>query len=266
MLAGEDWDHWIYRSTDSGVTWAVTSGATGQWRSFAMTGDATVAYAVGGGIVWRSITGGATWYDSFAPPSGGLYSIACSTDGMKVAAASGGGGQVDVYVSSNGGLSWSPRFSLASTKSPHISVSGDGSKMLLVSGASYVSSDGGNTWNYAAPTAERSAVSGDGKTMAIVGSTDGPGGLSASMDGGASWAAVRTSPLWADSVALSTDGNRAVFAGYGGAIVATRLLQTTLGTGGQIDGEQFDTIELQYIGGGTYIVRGHSTASGFTVR
>lgn len=266
MLAADDWNSWIWRSTDSGLTWAATSGAPQSRRSFAMTGDATVAYADG---IWRSITGGATWYDSFVPPTGGYQAVACSADGMKVVVATGGGGTqaVNVYVSSNGGLTWSPKFSAPTTKTPHISVSADGSRMLLVSGMSYVSSDGGNTWNYAATSAERGAVSGDGKTMAMVGSsTGGPGGLSVSTDGGVSWAAVRTSPLWADSIALSTDGNRAVFAGYGGAIVATRLLQTTSGTGGQIDGEQFDTIELQYIGGGTYIVRNHSSASGFTVR
>jgi hypothetical protein len=58
-----------------------------------------------------------------------------------------------------------------------------------------------------------------------------------------------------------------VFDGSGGYLYTAQVLKTSLGVQGAIEGDQYDAIDLQYIGGGAFIVRGNASASGgFVVR
>lgn len=266
MLAGEgNGGMLIWRSTDGGVTWLPTASPTGSWHAMALTYNGSQAFAVHGSpVVWKSLDGGVTWYDSFYAGLG-LGSIAASADGSRLV-ASGGSGNTAIYTSSNGGLTWTGRLTLMNVLLPHVSISADGNKMLLLTSSTWVSDDSGVNWITRAPSANRGAVSANGKSMVVIGPNDNRGLISTSLDGGVNWAPLVTSTLKAEVLAVSADGNRAVFAAKKSPLVITRLSQTTTGTSGQIDGEQFDAVELQYIGAGTYIVRGHSSASGFTVR
>jgi hypothetical protein len=74
-------------------------------------------------------------------------------------------------------------------------------------------------------------------------------------------------------VASSADGSRNAAVSvngvgdyYGaGRLMISTTASTTLGTAGGIVGKQFQAIELQYIGGGSFIVLG-AAGTGFDVR
>jgi len=143
-----------------------------------------------------------------------------------------------VFTSSNYGVSWQRR--LSSTDS------------TLTKGG----------WN---PV----AISMDGSTMIA----SGLGRWHISRDAGRSWGALAHDYLGnVKGVAVSVDGAQIAAAVTGGVTfglftsVASGY-QTSLGISGSITGGQYDSIELQYIGGGTFIVLSSSAYSsgGFAV-
>jgi hypothetical protein len=104
----------IYRSSDSGVNWGITSAPSGQWRSLASSADGTKLFAADGGTnaaVYRSLDSGETWVRTSAP-AWSWTSLACSANGTRLLAAAStdltgtfGGGRI--YVSTDSGNSWS---------------------------------------------------------------------------------------------------------------------------------------------------------------
>jgi photosystem II stability/assembly factor-like uncharacterized protein len=77
-----------------------------------------------------------------------------------------------------------------------------------------------------------------------------------STDSGATWTARDSSRSWY-SVASSADGTKLVAVEQGGQIY-TSTLGSTVGINGALIGDQYEAVELQYIGNGTYILLSHS--------
>jgi hypothetical protein len=79
------------------------------------------------------------------------------------------------------------------------------------------------------------------------------------MDSGFTWTARDSSRIW-QSIASSADGTKLVACIDGGKICTstpTNTASTTVGTAGFVSGAQYDSLEFQYMGAGTFTVLSH---------
>jgi photosystem II stability/assembly factor-like uncharacterized protein len=184
-------DGLIYYSSDSGMSWRMSSGLPNLWACLASSADGSTvvaaaspplapsagAYLSGDGLIYISRDGGVTWAPSKAP-SLNWASLAASADGRQLVAAS---------------LGYS-----------------DGTSQIA--GAIYRSADSGTTWiKTSAPGIPWTSValSVDGTKLVALGGT---GQLHASNDAGATWTSMSTPALGWAAFAMSADGTRLIIA------------------------------------------------------
>jgi len=219
----------IYRSVDSGATWAVTGAPAAHWNSVASSSDGTKLLAGSTTYLYRSVDSGATWKQ--IGPQGAWSSVASSSDGAKLVAGfiSGTDGGY-VYTSSDSGVTWTQA---GNHKSDAWSVasSSDGSKLVAVEGMNsdfvggyiYTSADSGATWTQTGSLQYWASVasSSDGSKFVAVPSNNY---IYTSADSGATWTQTNDWPTdptgarwgeagdWPDwqSVASSSDGTKLV--------------------------------------------------------
>jgi len=104
----------IYASTDSGTNW-VAAGPAAQWHSVACSANGTKMIAAAEyGALYMSWNSGASWSPLPLPADADWFSVACTADGTKLAAVTDTQSGVfakpsdsSIYLSTNGGLSWS---------------------------------------------------------------------------------------------------------------------------------------------------------------
>mgnify|MGYP000638559620 CR=1 FL=1 len=138
----------IYISSDSGVSWtAKTNAGSRDWRGIASTPDFNkLAATVANGNIYVTIDGGDNW--SAWTNAGVKYwsGIACSPDFSMIIAAVWGVTSDFIYVSLNGGVTWS---ALAWTRKwSGVTASSDFVKMAacITSSSIYMSVDSGVSW------------------------------------------------------------------------------------------------------------------------
>jgi len=145
----QEYNGYLYTSTDSGVTWTQrTSPGTQQWYGLAISGNGSIMYAAAGYAdnVYKSTDSGATWSQISSLGLGLWRGITCSSDGQIVATMSASGSRYVSY-SSNGGTTWS-----TTPTSPGLfesmACSGSGQIMFGTVGSDQikVSTDFGATW------------------------------------------------------------------------------------------------------------------------
>jgi hypothetical protein len=113
----------IYLSTNSGVSWNLTSAPCENWASVAMSADGTELVAATASAIFISRDIGATWSNTSAP-SQGWTSVRLSSDGAKLVAA----GFDAVYTSTDYGTTWAEASApFAAWNS--LTCSGDGSRI-----------------------------------------------------------------------------------------------------------------------------------------
>jgi len=158
----------IYRSSDSGVTWAEIqpAGATTKtWTALACdaTGNTLVAACSFGwaekGFVYVSVNGGVNW--TLRTPQGTDYAdwsaVASNSDGTKLVAVCLGAGSSwpqnngvgRIYTSTDSGATWTLRSPTASPRMWNsVASSSTGSNLVVCGwdGLVYFSSDSGATW------------------------------------------------------------------------------------------------------------------------
>jgi hypothetical protein len=246
----------IYVSPDSGATW--TQVASSQlWSSIASSSDGVhLVAAVGGGQLWVSSNSGTTWTATATTQS--WTSVTSSADGTHLAATVNGG---QVWVSTDSGVTWTAKASAQNWAS--IASSSDGSHLAATvnGGQIWVSTDYGTTWTAVASsqTWGNIASSPDGKRL--VASVSG-GFLWTSTDGGATWTQANVG-----SYAVAATSRYFYSGFYNGLIYKSTSNVTTVGTSGYLSGSQYDAIELQYVGGGRFIVLTSTNNSGsFTIQ
>jgi hypothetical protein len=122
-------------------TWTQQTGS-GQhnWYSVASSSDGTkLAAVVNGGYIYTSTNGGVTWTEQTGSGQHGWFSIASSSDGTKLAAvnydgsncgSSGGCLISDLYISTDGGVTWTIQTSQHDWYS--VASSSDGKKLAAV--------------------------------------------------------------------------------------------------------------------------------------
>ena len=143
---------YIHTSSDSGLTWAVTSAPAAHWMSVTSSSDGLkLAAVVWSGGIYVSTNRGGTWTLTSATTQK-WSAIASSSDGSRLIAAVFGGG---LYSSTNGGTSWNQLTSVPSSPWARVASSADGSELvalalkgwpLLGEGGAWISFDAGATW------------------------------------------------------------------------------------------------------------------------
>lgn len=241
----------IFTSIDSGATWT-PQGPTLNWIGVASSSDGTKLVAVpNGDQIYTSIDSGATW--TARDSSRTWLGVASSADGTKLVATENGG---RIYTSIDSGVTWTPRESARNWRG--VASSSDGTKLVAAvsfGGRIYTSIDSGVTWT--PRDSPRNwwgvASSSDGNRLVA---TENGGRLYTSIDSGANWIARGPATSWF-AAASSSDGSRLVAVEEGGLVYTsepTALQSTTVGTTGAIGGEQYDAIELQYVGNNTFTI------------
>jgi photosystem II stability/assembly factor-like uncharacterized protein len=255
----------LYVSGDYGATWAATENGR-SWTAVASSSDGRVLAAVAlGSQVYVSTDYGSNWT---ARDTGRDWSsIALSADGSRMIATENGW----VFTSADEGVSWNYA-NLCCANWRSVASSADGRRLVVVGDGVqiYTSDDYGSNWSSRDSNRPWTAVtsSADGSRLVAATRDDGFGSFNGasgsiffSSDQGATWT-QRAAPndTW-NSLASSADGSRwAAVSTQGdgtGSIVTsapTRATATTTGITGGIVGRQFQAIELQYIGGGTFVV------------
>lgn len=261
-LIASGYNRQLMVSTNGGATWTARSSSSG-WSAVASSGDGRVLVSIAfGNQINVSSDYGLTWNGYSG--NQGWTAIAVSEDGAMMIATEDGG---QLYRSLDEGLTWSivtPGFQAWRG----VAMSADGRYVTAVIEDSGIwqSSDFGTTWNISnAPTHTWTGVtsSADGRRMVAVAREwvlFGGAPVYTSTDYGLTWTPGPLSDGFA-AVASSADGSRFVAVaeqstGTGSLYTSTpyRAPQTTAGITGAIRGRQFQAIELQYIGGGQFIV------------
>jgi hypothetical protein len=240
-------------STDGGTNW-IQRESSRAWQAIACSYDGLrVVAADSGGYLYVSSDGGTNWTQrGVASPWWGL---AVSDNGSKMLAATTVG---PMYSSTDYGTNWVARdvsrtwLGVAGTSDFSVTAA------AVYGGPIYLSGDSGATWAVA-PSGNRQwlsiACARQGTIMLACGS---PKVLSTSSDLGTTWKTRGPALDW-NSVACSADGSRLYASVYNGPIYVCDATQsdTTVGTAGYIAGGRSAAIELQYIGGGTFIPLSH---------
>ena len=260
-LVAVAYNGFVYTSSDAGLTWAPRD-ASRAWIAVASSADGLSLIAtVLNQPLRQSLDGGNTWSALAGSPSAFWYGVASSADGKKLAAVVANGGRI--HVSNDGGSSWT------ATGTPgnwyRITSSSDGQRLAAVEwqGSLHVSDDAGANWSPRLGYANwyRIASSADGTRMLAVVPA---GGYAVSSNSGTTWTSVFRSQADLHAAAVSGDGNTFVMGdkfGTGGLHTAIND-RSTPGTTGALSGQAYDTIELQYLGGGQFRARSFSSHSG----
>jgi ligand-binding sensor protein len=212
-----------------------------------------IAQNAGQSILTQQILGiGASWTAPPGQTNRNWQAVASSADGNKLVAAASGG---LLYTSTDSGVTWTGRAATRNWKS--VASAADGSKLVAVvlNGQIYTSTDSGVTWIARDQNRIWTGVASSTDGSKLVAVVTG-GQIYTSTDSGLTWTAHDSSRGW-QAVASSADGSKLVAAVSNGQIytsAGTMIQSTTAGTAGSISGVQYDAIELQYIGNGTFMV------------
>lgn len=183
------------RSDDGGASVSPDTTSPGQIRTLAFgAGTPRRLYAVvvedTGAVLYTSTDRGATWSRAGAPPGGlgGLAVTPISSDQDRILA---GGGEGGVFLSTDGGVSWTPRSGgLNAAWIASIAVFPSDGRTAYALGPGFArTEDGGATWSVDpfAPVASNGDVAVDPTDRNIVYASAATAGVLRSTDGGVTW-------------------------------------------------------------------------------
>jgi photosystem II stability/assembly factor-like uncharacterized protein len=204
----------IFKSTDSGATWAPSGSISQLWTSVACSADGTYAVAGNETGVWTTSDGGTTWTHRAVTAPRLWIGAGISADGSKMVISC-----VDlIYTSADYGVTWTLRRNSPGVVFNRAAMSADGTRLFVTAspGQIMVSTDSGATWTPTGPSAGWSGVScaSDGLTAVAV---DG-GHAYVTTDGGTTWT-QRQAASGCRNASVSGDGRRMLMP-VGGAIKA----------------------------------------------
>lgn len=214
----------LYRSTDTGVTWALVSG-TGVITYIAASGDLVsiiISTATG---VSTSQDSGASWQPKKTLAN--ITGVASSSDGAILGACTATVGSVagDTYTSVDSGDNWAGKLSAATYNA--IFISGDGTTLCAGRNPGVISTQvtaraiGVGTNALSATAYKVMTTTGKTKTVVLLSS----GQLQSSVDGCVTWNNI-TTPTTVASFTMSADGVKMQYSSN------TKLLYYSLNSGG----------------------------------
>ncbi len=222
------------------------------WSSVASSADGIRLVAVeANGQIYTSTDSGVSW--TARELNRRWSSVASSADGTRLAAVVRFG---QIHTSTDSGVSWTARESTRYWAS--VASSADGTRLVAVvaGGQIYTSTDSGVSWTARESNRTWFSLASSASGTRLV-ALDGGGDIYISTDLGVTWTAQGLSVRRWSSVASSSDGTRLVASVDNGQLYS--FVGATLpGNAGSISGQQYDAIELQYIGNGQFNVLSHA--------
>jgi hypothetical protein len=231
----------IYRSTDSGMSWVPTTAPRNLWTGIASSEDGTRLVAVATanaspgpaetGLVYTSADSGATWTPTSAPTNLLWGAVASSADGDKLfAAAELSSYFTTVVISTNAGATWLQSNGPTNQEGWPVTFksSADGTKLLLVLAYYpdcpidsscvtdyylYISTNSGASWVQAPvllASGASAAMSNDGKAIVAVAVPGSGTGIYISTNLGVTWESADAPAGSWQAAAISADGNNVV--------------------------------------------------------
>lgn len=193
ILAGisvNDDPGYIYKSIDSGITWAQTTAPLAKWVSIASSGTGTVLYGAANQIgIYISTNSGSTWTITSAV-NANYTSVACDISGINVAAVSTDYYFGFIYTSSNSGTSWSQTSApcmywsgiASSSRGQYLAASANGNGL-------YVSSNYGSTWTQTSAPNQTgwTSIASDYTGKYLIACDGSPGYIYTSSNYGSTW-------------------------------------------------------------------------------
>jgi len=217
----------VWTSNDSGNSWTIQPSAPNKvWYGVASDASGLKLAAIEqSGYVYTSIDGGVTWAQQLSSGARGWYQggITSSSDGTKLAAVDGTGG--NIYFSIDSGVTWATStYAGTGTGWKSITTSADGTKLAAVAYGGYIwtSTNSGATWTPADGTNGTTNTFGH-NWYSIVSSADGTRIL-AGTNGEVAWISTDSGLTWTPFSSLpneyyqflvsSADGNKFGSNGY----------------------------------------------------
>ena len=191
-----------YSSSDGGITWNTVTLPSGTVYGSGLSGDGTKFYAVNtNGDVYLTMNDGNSW--ELRSNLGGATStnILCSVDGSKLL--------IGDKISTDGGSSWRP-LSVNDSFVMNTIMSYDGSKILALGLAWYLSTDDGLSWStISSPgiSIYPIYISNTGTRILAIDSMAIPPKIYLSDNGGSSYTQLAEPAPYFASLTISADGN-----------------------------------------------------------
>jgi photosystem II stability/assembly factor-like uncharacterized protein len=242
LIACANYD-FLYVSQDSGVTWTPRDPDT-YWSAVACSSDGLKMVAVSEeGWIFTSVDAGATWHPRDLL-GGTFVDVASSANGIRLVTVCS---DSRMYTSSDAGTNWVTGSSAEAWRA--VDCSRDGYRLVAVGGRGqiHLSTDAGVTWRARGPIQRWRGVasSADGAKLVAV-AEDGQ--VHTSADAGTTWVEQPSGYRDWISVACSANGANLLAAANGG-----RLYTSVPTTNTGLEGEAGSSIELQYVGNGSYL-------------
>ena len=178
-------------------------------------------------------------------------------------------GSGQIYTSTDSGVTWTP---YALSKSwTSVASSSDGIKLVATEstgsmsttgGQIYTSTDSGLTWTARGPFKTWNSVASSSNGRRLVATENGAGSYGSvsggqiyiSFDFGVTWTPDTSNQKWFSIALLPFGGSFFANTSDGKIYQVTGIGQTTTGITGSISGEQYDAVELQYVGNNQFTI------------
>jgi hypothetical protein len=214
----------------------------------------------GTGQIYVSANSGSVWTLAAQGDSDFVSAAVWPTQGQLFVSGQPTGVSSGVWVSSDGGNSFTvvPSTngflyrSLAASSDGTVIVADSGLTLIADSGLNLIiSRDSGATWPInSEPVLNDAAISPDG-TVLIGNNANLP---AVSTDGGSTWTTLGAGPVSFTGFVASADDQHFIAIGPGAPTIYSLAEATTVGTAGSVSGEQHQSVTLQYSGNGLFSV------------
>lgn len=211
--------NYVYKSTDSGVTWTAVlpnNDMNQSWESIACDSDGSVVILGSKTSLYLSTDSGATWTEKEPVTGVNHYwiGVACDSDGSVLMAAVSGG---RLYVSTNTGTSWTEKKPNGDVAQSYkgVACNTDGTILMaaITTGNFYTSIDSGATWTEKECDAQWYALACDSDGTVMLATVNYSGRVYISTNSGSTFTEAHpagdTQKYWLP-IAMDSDGSNLI--------------------------------------------------------
>ena len=254
-MAAVVWSGLIYISTDRGATWDARETSR-NWAAVVMTPDGQTmkAFAYNGCMHWSNDYGNSWSAMCTASATKTWWRAAMSSNGQILVGSTQNSPTQPLYLSTDGGITWTATSIAPTDNCTGLSMSADGRTIFATTytgihfstnqGTDWITQESQKRWKGGAMSADANLVVAAAENGQLYTKTIQSGKLANN------WTILGPSQDWT-TVGISSGGQKWLASGNN-TYLHLPSSWTSNGTSGGIQGRQFDTLELQYMGSGQF--------------